>query len=724
MKAFNKIWKVNIVPLSILILSLMLVQCRKDEEMRTPESDPSFFENTIWLNYNSSKSEVELFNEEGMYYSASIENNVINPFIIKAFDDLGVEGGQLFLGEGNFILESTIIVPSGVTITGAGYATRLSYSSTFFSFENVSDVSLEGVVLKGDYNSTSQSNAISVSGNCRAILIDQVEIDSLNGNGIVINCGGEADVEIMGSSITEVTGSGILIEAGSGFLVSGNQVEFAGAAGIAINGGEDILIRDNAISNIDGNAIVVNGTIMTILEGNSITTTGLDAIKILNADDPQVLSNTVTDAGGLGGSGSSSAIYVKSSDGANLEENTTNAASNNGIYIESCSDATITENMLASSGSDAVVGVSITNSNFLNNNVLVTSGNGIKVSGSSNDKSDNVTISENSLQFIGGEAAIFLEYLNDGVVNNNSVVMGTNPATIVLYQGAEVTLTTNEGNEEDNSNPMPIPVCWYKFDTTGGSAYGTTPPRLPDFSSGTPSFINGKQLLFDAGEGSLATSYEEGINMKHTFNYEKINGKYRWANTADPQKEPRLDINNPTLRTWDGLDQFGLSGNIARTATFWLKIDDRVSARPPHEMKWGSAALMIGTQAYEGAASSDDGITITLVEKENEDVYIRVFFNNEDYFDTPVEIRKDRWYHVTLRHPVDAKISDVELLLDGEKASTHNNDPNYDISFNVAGGFLNRIWMTTWFAQGITLSDVRIYDKYVSDEHIDIIMLQ
>ena len=308
--------------------------------------------------------------------------------------------------------------------------------------------------------------------------------------------------------------------------------------------------------------------------------------------------------------------------------------------------------------------------------------------------------------------------MDNGTINNNILVPGTNPLTIPLFQGMGVTNLVETANEIDLSNPVPLPILRILFDTTGGYIWGTSPGRLADYSSGIPEYDNGNQWLFDAGDQGLPT-FKDVVDCKHILTYEKINGKFRYAIMANPTPSAALglDPNNSNMRSWLDPKAYGLAGTGAKTVAFWVKVDGDAPARPEG---LGSSIVTVGLVPWE-AKSPRQGLAIVLV-KNNGNKNFKVIFNDLVSFTVPTALTDNVWYHFVLRMPAGGAVKDVEVLLNGRLVSNHNNDLAYDIPVNLRNSYF--LWATSWFAQGIWLADLQFYDQYVDDQFVTLMMLQ
>jgi hypothetical protein len=677
MKSKNK-YKLGI--LFMLAMGVLFTNCERELFMATPDTDPDFFDNTVWVKYNTVTGEMELYDESDIFYSAAYEQDedFIDPFLSKAIENLGETGGLLLFGEGIYNLQNTVNLISNFEIRGIGNKSvfKITDGNSFFKADAITGFSLKTLKLEGNPEAETAVNAVSVTGACTNFTIEGVIIDSLNGNGIVLEGSQSGENAIRECAIVNVSGTGVMLTEGALADLIKNRIESTGSHGIVL---------DNAGSGIS------------------------------------IANNSTIDIGGIGEPGNtSSSLYINNTEEVTV--NNSNSFSNNagnGINVTNSSFIRIKNNTIASSGLDAIHILSSDSVTVSKNSIFIATGNGIAVSGTSEARSTNITVSENVINYVEGVAAIHLEYLSGGAVINNKFAPGTNPMTVILEQGAEVTLNENQGNEEDNSNPVPIPVCWYKFDTTGMSNYSLVPVRIADFSGGAANFDNGKQWLFDAGEYGKQQNETHAtiMDMKHNLHYEKINGKYRHVLEADPAPSADfgLDPNNANIRSWLSPGGYNLDGTKARTVAFWLKIDERA---PSRGSGLGSDIISIGSRQW----TAGEGINIQLIKNSEGQANIEVQIDEVKKFTVPAEIKADRWYHIVLRNEAETTLKGMELLIDGALASTHNQDDAYDIAYSVTNTLF--LWATSWFSHGVYLADLRFYDTYVSDEHISLIMLQ
>ncbi len=670
--------KTIIIKLSKIIIILFIVvafnQCKKESPMITPDFDNALFENAIWIKFNYETDSIELYDSKGIIYTAAYENGQINSLIDKAYEELGSDGGSVLIGQGKFRIEAPIILKSNITIKGVGSSTVIrSNSGSFFIANNVSGITVGGLKLIGNIGAGTVTNAIEFSGDSKNNLIQGVSIDSINGNGIHFSGSGCIENVIKQNGISNVTGSGIVFTNDACGKIVDNGIESTGTHAILVNGGSNVYITGNSI--LDAGALGINGNL-------------------------------------------SSGIKVESTSRAVIQGNSSNSTTDAGIIVSNASKVIITKNSISSASTDGIVAVSVDSADISENNLFVITGNGILVSGSSAAKSVNIFISDNKINYPNGAAAVKIEYLDNGTIKNNILVPGTNPITIPLFQGTEVTNLVESANEIDLSNPVPLPVLRILFDTTGGSYWGTSPARIADYSSGFPEFDNGNQWLFDAGNQGLPT-YEDCMNSKHILTYEKINGKFRYALEANPGPsiDLGLDPNNSTIRSWLPPRDYGLDGTGAKTVAFWVKLSEESPTRPDG---YGSSIITVGLPPWE-SVSPRQGLSIVLV-KNNGNKNFKVIFNDLVTFTVPTALSDNVWYHFVLRMPEAGAVKDVEVLLNGRLVSNHNNDLAFDIPVNLKNSYF--LWATTWFAHGISLADLRFYNQYVDDQFINLMMLQ
>lgn len=658
----------------ILFIAVAFYQCKKESPMITPEFDDALFESATWIKFNYETDSIELYDSKGIFYTSAYEDGNINTLIDKAYERNGSEGGAILIGQGKFRINSPIILKSNIKIKGVGSSTVISSSSgSFFTGSDVNDVTINGIKLIGNINASSPANAIEFSGSCKNILIQGVAIDSINGNAI------------------SFSGSGCI----------------------------ENVIKQNGISNVTGSAIAFKNDACGKIMDNGIENTGTHSIWVNGGSNLEIARNTILGAGALGVSGNfSSGIKVESTSGVNIQENSSSSTTDAGIQVSDASGVTITKNSISTASTDGIIAISLDSANISDNSLFVITGNGIVISGTLSTKSADIFISNNKINYPGGIAAINVEYLVNGTIENNMLVPGTNPLTIPLFQGTEVTNLMETANEIDLSNPVPLPVVRINFDTTGGYIWGTSPARIADYSTGIPEYDNGNQWLFDAGNQGLPT-YEACMISKHILTYEKINGKFRNAIMANPEPSAALglDPDNSTMRSWLDPKAYGLAGTTAKTVAFWVKVNEDAPKRPDG---YGSSIITVGLPAWE-SVSPRQGLSIVLV-KNNGIKNFKVLFNDLVSFTVPTALNDDVWYHFVLRIPEGGAVKDAEVLLNGRLVSNHNNDLAYDIPVNLRNSYF--LWATQWFAQGIWLADLQFFDQYVDDQFITLMMLQ
>ena len=282
-------------------------------------------------------------------------------------------------------------------------------------------------------------------------------------------------------------------------------------------------------------------------------------------------------------------------------------------------------------------------------------------------------------------------------------------AVLIFNSGEGVLPKTTTENVKGTSDALPDPVLFYKFDTTGQYQFGDSPYRLADFSSGLPNFDNGKQMLYDCGINS------DDPGLKFILGKENIGGVERNFIKANPQAGAGtgLDVNNSTIRSWLSPGAYGLSETVARTISFWLKLDNAV----PTDIGIGAQLLTLGAPFWDKAG---DGLSIYLNKLEGKRFLEVKYGSGADglpkfFFRTEYNFSDGIWYHIALRTPLNGTLLTTEVLVNGIVVSTHS-DPSLDVPVNISDKLF--AWLVPWNNQGVSLADVRFYNQLLSNSQI------
>ena len=282
-------------------------------------------------------------------------------------------------------------------------------------------------------------------------------------------------------------------------------------------------------------------------------------------------------------------------------------------------------------------------------------------------------------------------------------------AAMILKSGEGVLPKTSSVHDLGNMVVLPDPVLFYKFDTTGQYQFGDSPYRLADFSTGSPNFDNGKQMLYDCGISS------DDPALKFILGKENIGGIERNFIKANPQAGAGsgLDVNNSTVRSWLSPGAYGLDGTVARTISFWLKLDNVV----PTDVGSGAQLLTLGAPFWDKAG---DGLSIYLNKLDGKRFLEVKYGSGTDglpkyFFRTEYNFTDDTWYHVAVRTPENGTLLTTEVLVNGIVVSTHS-DPLLNIPVNISDKLF--AWLVPWNNQGVSLADVRFYNQLLTNSEI------
>ncbi len=281
-------------------------------------------------------------------------------------------GGRVYLAEGTYVANATILIPNNTTLAGAGQGT---------------------VVELADLDATDNliENKDSTAGNATpgsGVRIQDMKLDGrkdLNTAGTQYgvyfsDMGSGTDTSaVAGASITGVTftrfrNDGLYLTASSNNKISGNSFRLNGGAGLSVNAlsnynlisnnqsqgntAEGIINSSSSQNTYSGNNIQGNGTIgisslsgssRNNFSGNTATDNPTAGIKFAGETRSTIVGNTIR-----GGGSNQYGIWITSSSSnnaisANNVYDTGGAGATNGIYVNIGSNNNITNNVVGDS---------------------------------------------------------------------------------------------------------------------------------------------------------------------------------------------------------------------------------------------------------------------------------------------------------------------------------------------------------------------------------------
>lgn len=319
-------------------------------------------------------------------------------------------GGVVYLAEGTYVANATILVPNNTTLAGAGNGTVIELAD-LDADENLIEnsdtgagtgVAVRDLVLKGrkDLNTAGIQVGVNIDGTFGAknARIEGVTIDGFRSGGIrvdgfdnshilrnVLRNSGQHAIEIIyqnasvvsSNVITSSGGSGIMLTGAEDSVFSDNTIIDSGQYGIASNGGgaSDNLIADNVIEGSDSYGLSIASSNGFIVQGN--------VIKQGSSIGLHINSGYITVTGN----------YIES----NARE---------GVNITYSSNVTIGNNIIANNGRDAVR-VNESNEVVVDANNIYEYGStgayhGIEISGTDTNRNKGISVRGNNIKDSSG----------------------------------------------------------------------------------------------------------------------------------------------------------------------------------------------------------------------------------------------------------------------------------------------------------------------------------
>lgn len=274
-------------------------------------------------------------------------------------------------------------------------------------------------------------------------------------------------------------------------------------------------------------------------------------------------------------------------------------------------------------------------------------------------------------------------------------------------------------NNTFSKNPpkLPSPDLWYNFDTTGTWLYGINPCRLPNYQNGKLDYTSGAQLLLDAGENSVCKTSVSCFSQKHEFTQELINGKMRYTINSKLNQDANSSSYN-TIRSWTYAKDLCITGKYAFTISFWIKFSKEA---PLNHNVNGSSVISLGETATQSIAPLQ-GCSIVLADNANKK-QLKVVINNIHQFFVDEPLLENQWYHFAISRKFAAKVKDINVYIDGQqKEKIYSNPETAEFQLNISECNLDDSYyflsMFSYYSQGITISDLRIYNKCLKEELI------
>lgn len=447
--------------------------------------------------------------------------------INQAIAALPASGGSIFLTEGTYYLDDSIVLPNNVKLSGAGDATVITVNNNF-------GTGRQFIV-----------NSDTVNGNT-GIIIEHLKIDGNRANNGANGMTGIRFTNVgSGSGSSAVTGvvitntkfvnlTGIMIEmtTSSNNTFSNNVFSYGASNGININSGVNNRVINNTFSSLQ-RAVDFNDVDYSIIANNSIdssSTTINGAVNLTGGSSDNSISNNIfrnnanislriaTSRNNIvsnnlftdnGGTGSIDALVITgNSDNNTISRNTfrDTAGTGNAIYIGSSSaDNNYLEgnslagpgaNTISDGGTGTIYGGQTNNSG---NYVIQPAGNTIELSKSTNVSgvlsATNAVLTPNLDRETAGTLTI-------GLLTSTSITMGRASAnTAMTFQGTSVFKPTT-GNDSTSA---------FQIQRANGTALFTADTVNQTITIGDPASAN--KTIISTLTGQIV-KYGEARNIK------------------------------------------------------------------------------------------------------------------------------------------------------------------------------------------------------------------
>lgn len=249
-------------------------------------------------------------------------------------------GGKVYLAEGTYVANATIIVPNNTTLAGAGRGTLIELAdldATDNLIENsdtttgtgvrIQDLRLDG---RSDLNTAGAQNGISFDGVGSGITstsrqggqISGVTASNFRSYGIYVTA--STNVLVTGNRAQNNTSGGIGLNSSATYNTVSNNVAQGNVYGLVIGSNNNLITGNNVLGNSNTGIYVPFGDNNTIT-GNSIqSNTSAGIVFVTTADNNMVSNNRLVDNGSTT---TNNAIYIDGSDGNTVTGNTISDAS-------------------------------------------------------------------------------------------------------------------------------------------------------------------------------------------------------------------------------------------------------------------------------------------------------------------------------------------------------------------------------------------------------------
>ena len=260
--------------------------------------------------------------------------------IQEGIDMLPSGGGVIYIKEGTYKIDTTILLTSNVSLLGSGNGTILETSSaiSMITLTNITNSSIDNIRFDG--KDTAGATAITFQTSTASSHIRNCYFKDCQ-NGIYFN--GALQCWATNNTFTSGSDTAIEIQSGERNIIQGNKISFYGTYGIMINSGGWNIITGNAINNNSGAGIYISSSSYFIIQSNEIYyTAGGDAIGLLTCGSGLIDGNYIHTSGGT-----HSGIHLNASDYIIISNNHCRACTDYGIDISNntCDKNIVTGNI-------------------------------------------------------------------------------------------------------------------------------------------------------------------------------------------------------------------------------------------------------------------------------------------------------------------------------------------------------------------------------------------